>query len=289
MPKNDLQLGFLEAKRITQNYAKTFFLASLFLPKKKRLASYAIYAICRISDESVDEKNSIQKAEALNKIKSRIHAAYSSEKLNDKLLLCFRSTVNTFNIPEEYFNQLIEGMQMDLTKSRYQNFQELYSYCYRAAGIVGLIMLKIFDAKKNLAVSFAVDLGIAMQLTNILRDVDEDYQRKRIYLPLSELEKFMVTEKDIENKNNNSNFKALITAQIDRCKEYYNQSKKGIRLIPGLREKFVVIVMREMYSAILNEIEKNAFDVFTRRAQVNLLKKIAILLRILIRGEYLCV
>jgi len=288
MQKNDLQLGFLEAKRITQNFAKTFFLASLFLPKKKRLASYAVYAICRISDESVDAKNSTQKAEYLNNIKSRIHAAYSNEKLNDKLLLCFRSTVNTFSIPEEYFNQLIEGMQMDLTKSRYQDFQELYTYCYRAAGIVGLIMLKIFNAKENQAERFAVDLGIAMQLTNILRDIEEDYQRGRIYLPLCELDKFMVTEKDIGNKNNNSNFKALITNQISRCKEYYKQSIKGIRLIPGLRERFVVILMREMYSAILNEIEKNAFDVFTRRAQVNLLKKITILLRILIRGEYLC-
>jgi len=289
MQRNDLQSGFLEAKRITKYFAKTFFLASLFLPERKRLAAYSVYAICRISDESVDAKNSSCQAESLNEIKTRVHTAYSNEKLNDKLLLCFRATVNRFSIPEEYFNQLIEGMRMDIVQNRYRDFKELYSYCYRAAGIVGLIMLKIFGADENKAKNFAVDLGIAMQLTNILRDIKEDYQRGRIYLPLQELDKFMVTEKDIKTQNNNTNFKALMLYQINRCREYYKGSKKGIRMIPGLRERFVAIAMREIYAAILNEIERNKFDVFTKRARVNIFKKIIIIFNILIRGEYLCV
>jgi len=288
MDDKNLEAGYLQAQEITRNFAKTFYLASFFLPKNKRLAAYSVYAICRISDETVDNPKGDSSASDLKELKKKIETAYTDTFLNDNLLLAFRKTIKTYSIPIELFYELIEGMQMDLTTSRYQDFQELYTYCYRAAGIVGLIMLKIFDAKEKLAGSFAVDLGIAMQLTNILRDIKEDYQRKRIYLPLSELDKFMVTKKDIETQNNNSNFKALILAQIIRCREYYEKSKKGIRMIPGLRERFVVILMREMYSAILNEIEKNAFDVFTRRAQVNLFKKLAIILKILIRGEYLC-
>jgi phytoene synthase len=280
--------GYLRAEKITRHFAKTFYLASLFLPKERRLSSYALYAICRISDESVDNCNGLNPARRLEGLKRLMESVFSGKKPEDSLLLAFLDTVNKFAIPKERFSELISGMQMDLDKNRYHDFKELYAYCYLVAGVVGLMMVKILGAQNKEAELPAKNLGIAMQLTNILRDIKEDYRRGRIYLPLDEMQKFKITEDTIKNCEVNQEFESFMAYQIKRAREYYLESGPGIKLIAGLRGRFVAIMMREMYSGILKEIENNGYDVFAKRAQVSGFAKMITIVRTIIKGEYLC-
>lgn len=258
--------GFKQAKAITKKHAKTFYFASLFLAKEKKYAAYAIYAFCRTHDDAID---------------------VTDQKLNADLNAAFQETVAKYQIPQEYFEELKSGVNIDLSKNRYQNFTELYDYCYKVAGVVGLIMIKIFSCKNSAAEKCAVNLGIAMQLTNILRDIKEDYTRGRIYLPLDEMQNYSIRETDIRQETLNNNFRALMRFQIQRARQYYKSSFPGIKLVPGIKNRFVILAMKDIYAGILEKLEKNDYDVYKERAHVNLLGKIAIILKILFRGEYL--
>jgi phytoene synthase len=284
---NQKQLGFKEAKAITKYFAKTFYLASLFLPKDKRLASYAIYAICRISDESVDSNSVQKKEEKINEIKSKIDASYGTLQLNDNLLAAFRDTINKYCIPKDYFDELLEGMRMDLSKKHYNNTDELRLYCYRVAGVVGLIMLRIFGYDDKNAQTYALRLGEAMQLTNILRDIKEDMERKRIYLPIEDLNQFGLTDKDIQEMHVSKNFKSMMKSQIYRIRKTYEESLKGISLIKCRRSRFVTLAMIEMYSGILKEIERMDYNIFSKRIAVNKPRKLWLIIKILLKGRYL--
>jgi len=279
--------GFTIAREITRRHAKTFYCASHFLPKDKRNASYAVYAICRTSDNAVDRAGGGKRTVYLNKIKQKIDSAYGNTQLKDGVLLAFRKTVLVYDIPKDYFDQLLEGMHMDLNKNRYGNFEELYEYCYRAAGVVGLIMLKIFGFNKEQAKQYAVDLGIAMQLTNILRDIKEDYRMGRIYLPQDELSKFNVTENDISKGRVNKPFIAFMRFQIQRARNYYAESTKGIGMIGDKRSRLVVYMMKDMYAGILGSIEKNNFDVYSQRARLNSTRKMFTALNVLLKAQFL--
>jgi len=277
--------GFKIAKKITKHFAKTFYLASFFLPQDKRLASYAVYAICRISDESVDSLKGNCSELSLKELRKKIDLAYTNAALNNNLLSAFRKTVNTYSIPKEYFYELIDGMNMDLVKNRYADFEELKEYCFKAAGVVGLIMLKIFGAKDAKAEKFASDLGIAMQLTNILRDIKEDALRGRIYIPLNEFKNFKISEADIISGKINDDFKRLMQHQIKRAREYYQESEKGLSLINNPKSRFVATAMKEMYQTILDEIKNNHYNVFNQRAHVNKFKKLLIIIKILLKRK----
>jgi len=287
MNDRQLQAGFREAKKITKKFAKTFYLASLFLSKEKKYASYAVYAICRLSDEAVDELTFSNPKESLQKLESNISEAYTEKQLVEPLLLAFRQTINTYKIPKEYFDELIKGMYMDLEIKRYRDFVALYEYCYKVAGVIGLIMLKIFGYKDSTAEDYAIKLGVAMQLTNILRDINEDLIRGRIYLPQDEMLKFNISEQQLSDSKADDNFKNLLRLQISRSRQFYNQSLEGIKLIDNSMCRFVVLCMKEVYSGILEEIEKNNYDVFTKRAHVNKLKKLRIIFKILAEKRYL--
>ncbi len=217
MDSRKLREGFREAQKITKNFAKSFYLASLFLPKEKKYASYAVYAICRLSDETVDDPTKADPQQELAKLEQKIADAYTKNVIDTPLLAAFRHTVETYRIPKEYFDILIQGMRMDLELKRYTNFPLLYEYCYRVAGIVGLIMLRIFGCRDKTAEGYAVKLGAAMQLTNILRDISEDLARDRIYLPQEELASFGVSERQLSLEQNNAAFKNLLRFQIKRC------------------------------------------------------------------------
>jgi phytoene synthase len=283
MTNNDLQAGFIKAKTITKHFAKTFYLASLFLPKEKRLASYSVYSICRLSDEIVDNPDNELFISSLEKLRANIDLAYSNKNLTDGLLRAFQATINKYKIPKEYFLELLNGMHSDITKKRYANFDELNNYCFKAAGVVGLIMLKIFDLKNENAKNFAIDLGIGMQLTNILRDIKEDYLRGRIYIPADEMKLFAIREEDIANEIISDNLINLLKYQIKRAREYYANSNKGIYMISDSRSRFVVTVMKEIYSGILDEIENNHYNIFNKRVHVNRIKKILIIFKIFFR------
>lgn len=278
--------GFQIAQMITKKCAKTFYFASRFLKQDKRNAAYAVYAICRISDEAVDNAAAGSPEQRLEKLKKNIVDVYNQAIADNAILSAFRQTVEKYQIPQEYFKELIAGMYLDLHKNRYKNFAELSDYCYKVAGVVGLIMLKIFGFNEQKAKDYAVDLGIAMQLTNILRDIREDFARGRIYLPEDEMADFGVTEADISENRVNDNFKALLKFQIARAREYYTNSKLGIKMIAGANSRFVVCAMTDIYAGILNSIEKNNYDVFSRRAHVGILAKLNTILKIILKGEY---
>ena len=285
-PKDAVRRGFLQARQITTHHAKTFYFASRFLPKEKRFASYAIYALCRISDDSVDTRGAISAHSQLSLTKEYIERVYRNEQVNNEVLLAFKDTVTRYNIPKQYFDELIDGMHMDLNKNRYETFNELYSYCYKVAGIVGLIMLKIFDDANRVAQTHALDLGIAMQLTNILRDIKEDYLRNRIYLPQDEMNRFGVNESHLTNENLDENLIALLKFQIQRAREYYHNSTPGIAMFREARTRFVVQAMKDIYAEILRMIEHNRYDIFSQRLHTTKRQKIAIALKILGRGGH---
>jgi len=284
--KKLIKIGFKNSKRITKYYAKTFYFASRLLSREKRQAAYSIYAICRISDESVDNLSLEPKINNLERIQKNISLAYTNETLKDPILLAFRKTINKYSIPKEYFDELIQGMYMDLNKTRYNNFEELYLYCYRVAAVVGLIMLEIFGYNDEKAKIYAVNLGIAMQLTNILRDIREDLKRNRIYLPQDELRKYSVTEKSLKDKELNDNFKSLMQFQIKRATDYYLDAQPGIKLIKNKNSRLVIVCMKEMYKAILDDIKDSGYDIFSRRAHLSTWGKTTILLKIIIKREY---
>ncbi|MFH1691201.1 MAG: phytoene/squalene synthase family protein [Candidatus Omnitrophota bacterium] len=282
-----LKEGFQKAKAITRQYAKTFYFASKFLPIEKRLAAYSIYAICRISDDSVDTQGLLPKEKQLIKVKENIEAAYHNSSLKDPLLVAFKKTIFSYKIPKQYFDDLLCGMSMDLTKNRYRDFDELYLYCYRVAGVIGLIMLKILGSNNTLAQKYAVELGIAMQLTNILRDIREDYILNRIYLPQDEMKKFHVTENHICLEKTDDHFRSLLKFQIKRTKEFYQSSEQGIKMITTHNCRFVIKLMKEMYGAILTSIAKNNYDVFSQRAHINFFQKTLLYLKIFLESEHL--
>jgi phytoene synthase len=282
--------GFQKAKEITRKHAKSFYFASLFLPPQKRNAAYSVYALCRLSDDSVDSL--LAKPAGLERLKTSINSAYEGSHDSSPLLAAFSYSVNRNSVPKKYFDSLLKGVAMDLTQKRYSNFDRLYCYCYKVAGVVGLIIAAIFglrEEKSELeqATSAAVSLGVAMQLTNILRDLREDYSLGRIYLPQDEMHRFKVSEEQIACGTIDENFIRLLNFQIKRARQYYQSSKPGIKLLSGRRCRLVVCLMKDIYSGILNSIEKNKFDVFTQRAQVNFWGKLKLTLRTLLKGEYL--
>ncbi len=279
--------GFSAARAITKQHAKTFYFASHFLPAEKRPAAYAVYALCRISDDTVDTGASSAVAKNLSRIQGSLNAVYDGSPLtDDDLLAAFKQTVETYAIPKLYFDELLDGMHMDLSKHAYENFDELYRYCYKVAGVVGLIMLKIFGSNSQAAETHAVQLGVAMQLTNILRDIREDFQRGRVYLPQDELEKFGVSSDSLSKGIVGAAFKSFMQMQISRARDYYAQSAAGIKMITDSRSRFVVCAMKDLYAGILSAIEKIDCDVFRARAHVSTAGKVITALRIFLRGEY---
>jgi phytoene synthase len=269
-----IKQGYKDARRITQTHAKTFFTASLFLPHAQKQAAYAVYAVCRLSDDSVDgyRKNPTHQLACIH---GDIADAYGTKHLDIPLLAAFRETITTYGIPKRYFDLLLEGMKMDIEKKRYADFNELYDYCYKVAGIVGLMMLKIFSLNGPSAEKHAVELGIAMQLTNILRDIHEDLARGRIYLPMDELKEYAVSENDLMKSRLTPAFTRYMAFQVKRARAYYQKALEGIPLIKQRKSTTVVLLMHRLYSAILDVIEQKNYDIFSSRAFVPFWKKVA--------------
>jgi len=278
--------GFARAEAITNKHAKTFYFASRFLPRDKRHAAYAIYALCRRADDTVDRNPHGPDERALRAIERSINCVYGAGEVTDAVLIAFKQTVDRYHIPRDCFESLLEGMEMDLWKQRYENFEELYDYCYRVAGVVGLIMLRIFGCRGSEAERHAVELGVAMQLTNIIRDVHEDFNRGRIYLPGDEMEQYRVSENHLAAGTLDEPFKALLRFQISRARNYYDSAARGIGLVDNFRCRLVVSMMKELYAGILAAVEMNNYDVFNRRAHVSASGKVVRALACVLKGEY---
>ncbi len=259
-------------QQITKREAKNFYYGFIALPEPKRHAIYAAYAFSRQCDEAVDSQASdIEKLETLENARQRLYQCYAGQPA-DPITVALHDAVTRYPIPMSYFEALIEGMAMDIEVSRYRTFEALRGYCYRAASVIGLICIEIFGYRQPQAKTFAVDLGIAMQLTNILRDLKEDAGRGRIYLPQQELRDFGVSEADILAGRLTDQFRALMRYQARRAHKYF---ASGARLLPLLppRSRMCTAVLQGLYSEILNRIEAANYDVFSKRIGLSTLEK----------------
>ncbi|GAB4385387.1 MAG: phytoene synthase [Elainellaceae cyanobacterium] len=267
-------------RQITAEYAKTFYLGTLLMPEAKRRAIWAIYVWCRRTDELVDgPKAKTTTAATLDYWEQNLESIFAGHPVDD-VDVALVDTLARFPIDIQPFRDMIAGQRMDLYRNRYETFEELELYCYRVAGTVGLMSTAVMgldesgrsapwyqNALKPNPEPEAVALGVANQLTNILRDVGEDARRGRIYIPLEDLERFHYSEKDLINGVVDDRWRALMRFQIQRARQFFNDAEQGIRLLsPDAR--FPVWTALLLYRGILNVIERNQYDVFHKRAYV---------------------
>ena len=268
-------------RQMTRHHAKTFYFASHVLPAQKRADAYAVYAFCRYVDDEVDlAPDEGARAHAIEKLKINLNLIYNP----DTMLVgrefmrpwwaAFRETIQRRAIPVKYFEELIAGVEMDLGRVRMKDWPELDRYCYHVASVVGLIMVHVMTEPAPELLRPARDLGTAMQLTNILRDIGEDWQRDRIYLPADELERYHLGEQDLANQRCDELFRALMRMQIDRAREYYRAAEPGILKLPNDGSRYCARLMSTVYGAILDEIERANYQVFDRRVSVSMPRKV---------------
>jgi len=274
--KNPLICSYEQCKIYTRNYAKSFYFTSFLLPKEKRNAAYAIYTFCRYTDNIVDsyKSNGINIDEKFEEQKKFLDVVYSSTEFAGENFSAFAETVRKYNITKHYFLELIDGVRMDTQKKRYATFAELENYCYKVASVVGLIMTEIFGYSHKAALPYAEYLGKAMQLTNILRDIYEDYLMDRVYIPQNELAAFEYSENDIGNKVVNENFALMMKFNIERARAYYELATHGIPYLTNDGSRTTVVLMYKIYSGILTEIENHDYDVLSQRRFVSTAEKV---------------
>tara|TARA_Y100000590_G_scaffold467090_1_gene644730 strand:+ start:30492 stop:31370 length:879 start_codon:yes stop_codon:yes gene_type:complete len=276
--KDYLKDSYDTCTQITKSEAKNFYYAFVTLPTKKRIAIYAVYAFARYCDDISDDPETMNRSEKFLYIRQELAESLDGKLTKNPIMPALMDTINKFQIPNSYFYSLIDGVQMDLIKSRFSSFQELKDYCYKVASIVGLISIHIFGYKDPRANQYAIDLGIAMQLTNIMRDLREDADRDRIYLPQDEMNQFGYKEADLLAGVINDNFTQLMQFQVQRARSYFDS---GIKLLDFLPDDAIgcTSILHRLYSQILDRIEENAYDVFSNRASLTSFEKITIMAR----------
>ncbi|MCS6873929.1 MAG: squalene/phytoene synthase family protein [Pyrinomonadaceae bacterium] len=278
----ELKKAYRYCKAITKKHAKSFYFASKFLPKQKRKSIYVLYAFCRHVDDEIDkakienESHAIEEVkkwqESLEKLYNDGFPSGSNDRIN-LVLLAWSDVLRSYKIPLSLPIELIKGVLMDTHVKRYETFDTLYVYCYRVASTVGLMSCEIFGYQNPSALKFAEAMGIAMQITNILRDVGEDAKMQRIYIPLEDLKNFGVSEEQIIEGKKDDNFIRLMKFQIDRARKFYKEAEQGIPILePDTR--FTVFLASRIYAKILDEIEKQDYDVFNRRAHTTTAQKL---------------
>lgn len=279
-PYVSLDEAYERCRRITADYAKSFYLATLLMPEAKRRAIWAIYVWCRRTDELVDGPKAVfTTAETLDKWEHQLESVFAG-MTSDPEDLALVDTLQRFPLDIQPFRDMIEGQRMDLECSRYATFEDLKLYCYRVAGTVGLMSTVVMGVDEEASsppwevqstyvpTEEAIALGIANQLANILRDVGEDARRGRIYLPLEDLELFDYSEADLMAGVVDDRWRSLMRFQIARARKYYAAAERGINyLSPNAR--WPVWSSLLVYSGILDAIEANDYDVFTKRAYVS--------------------
>ncbi|MGB8214735.1 MAG: squalene/phytoene synthase family protein [Anaerolineales bacterium] len=251
---------------ITRQHSRTFHLASSLLPPQKRQAIRALYAFCRISDDIVDCTSADDPLPMLNDWRSR---SLSSHPSGEHLVaLAWADTRLKFGIPVCYAEQLLDGVASDLTRCRYQTFEELAEYAYRVASTVGLMAMHIVGFSGPEAIPYAIKLGVALQMTNILRDVTEDWRKGRLYLPLEDLKQFGLTEGDIAGGMVTPRWRKFMRFQIQRVRRMYAEAWPGIAMLKG-DGRFAIAAASNLYEAILSDIENHDYNVFSRRAHID--------------------
>ncbi len=288
----DLAPAYAAAHAICRRHARSFHFASHFLPHEKRLQAFAVYAFCRLLDDAADLEPSLASVARFESLLDLIYqdsvirtpdaAELISLGITDTdqrlALTAFADTARRAEIPVKLFRDLAFGCRMDFEPVRYNTWPDLERYCYHVAGVVGLMMCRVFGVTDPDALDRAVVMGHAMQLTNILRDVREDRDRGRIYLPLDELARFDVDPDDLMHDRRTPAFeasmKSLIRFQIDRARSLYTHAAAALCQIQDKGSRRTACVMAVVYGGILRAIERQDHDVFVRRARLTMPQKL---------------
>ncbi len=256
----------------TASSGSSFYYSFLFLPPERRRAITALYAFCREVDDVVDEVTEPDVARAkLAWWRREIGAAYAGTPQHP-VSRALQPVVTAFRLPQEHFQAVIDGMAMDLERSRYLDFAELERYCHRVAGVVGLMSAEIFGYTEARTRDYAHDLGIAFQLTNIIRDVGEDARRGRIYLPQQEFASHGLTAEALIGREGGEGFRALMAEQVARARRWYGQALDALPPVDR-RAQRPGLIMAAIYQALLDEIEHDGYRVLDRRIALTPLRK----------------
>jgi phytoene synthase len=268
----------LTASAITKSSNTSFYYSFSLLPRQKREAIHAVYAFCRYTDDIVDEgTDQHSKILRLRRWRTELGRALGGNS-SYVILNQLGATARKFNIPVDHFYDLIRGMEMDLSKTRYETYEELYRYCYLVASTVGLMCRQIFGYRNASTRDYAVNLGIALQLTNILRDIKEDARRGRIYIPAEDLRRFGYTEEDLLACRYTPEFVNLMRFECDRASSYFDVARAAL----GNEDKrffFAARIMWSIYAHTLERIKRSNYNVFERRISVPGLLKVLITFR----------
>ena len=274
----ELIASYRSAEAIARSRSN-FYYSFIVLPAEKRRAFCAVYAFMRYCDDISDGGATPEaKSAMLRDWRSRLDAASSGNLQRDSILPAFRDTVARFSIPVEYFHWIIDGAEMDLHFCQYSTFEDLYKYCFRVASAVGLVCLQIFGFTEARAKKYAEECGVAFQLTNILRDVKEDVEQGRIYLPIEDLKQFDYSPEELRQGVVDDRYRKLMRFETERARTYYRSARNLIPLVEEV-SKPALWAMITIYERILDRIEKRQFDVFRSPIHLAGSEKLSIALR----------
>jgi len=267
-----LEADFARCAEITRRSSSNFYYAFMLLAAERRRALYSVYAFCRFIDDIADDENVRGAAGLLARWREELDLVYAGAPTRPiSRALC--DSVARFNIPQRLFEEVIAGVEMDLDCKRYATFDELRLYCYRVASAVGLICIEIFGYRNQQTRHYAENLGIAFQLTNILRDVREDAARDRIYLPLEDLARFAVSQEEILAGSHSERFERLMKFEAERARAYYEQAEQALP-VEDRPTLLAAEAMRLIYGAILRQIVDSNYRVLDRRHRLSTPRKL---------------
>ncbi len=275
----DLRASYAECKRLNALHGKTYFLATLLLPKAKRPFVHALYGFARYADEIVDDLASElsieEKAQALSTWGDGVLADLKKGTSDDHVGRALIDTVKHFDIPHEHFEAFLHSMTMDLTVQEYETYEDLLEYVYGSAAVIGLEMVPILGPFHNDAFEAAKKLGIAFQLANFIRDVDEDLDRGRVYLPIKELAQFGVTREMLEERVLTPEIIEALKFQIARVRQLQAEAAPGIAMLEATSRPCIQAAST-LYCGIVDEVEKIGYDIFNQRAKTSTARRIRV-------------
>lgn len=271
-----LRESYSECKRLNALHGKTYYLATLLLPKAKRPFVHALYGFARFADEIVDDLDSTltpqEKADALSKWSAKVLEDLRNGTSQDPIGRALVDTAKRFDIPHQHFVDFLHSMAMDLTITQYQSYDDLLEYVYGSAAVIGLEMVPVLGYSDPEAFESAKKLGIAFQLANFIRDIDEDLDRGRVYLPLDELAAYGVTREMLEERKLTPELIAALKFQIARVRQLQREAEPGIELLDKASRP-CIRAASELYCGIVDEVEAIGYDVFKKRAKTSTMRR----------------
>ena len=278
----ELRASYEECKKLNRDHGKTYYLATLLLPRAVRPHVHALYGFARFADEIVDNLASTltpqQKSDRLHRWADGVLGDIEKQRSADPIARALVNTISTFQIPTSYFEAFLYSMAMDLTVTEYQDFDALSEYVYGSAAVIGLQMVHVLGTppeKRTEALVAAEKLGVAFQLANFIRDVGEDLERGRVYLPIDELAQFGVTRRDLEKRIITPEVISALQFQIERVRDLQRQATPGIDLLTAYARP-CIRAASELYCGIVDEVEKIDYQIFTKRAATSTWRRFSV-------------